>query len=70
MDINRIRDTLVKHEGLRLDLYQDHLGIYTVGVGHNIQERGISERVDNECCMGVPNNAPYRACAISSGQLN
>jgi lysozyme len=45
MDMNRIRDTLVKHEGLRLDLYQDHLGIYTVGVGHNIQERGISERV-------------------------
>jgi len=45
MDIDKIRQTLIKHEGMRLDLYQDHLGIYTIGVGHNIQERGITTRV-------------------------
>jgi lysozyme len=26
-------------------MYQDSLGIWTIGVGHNIQEKGISDRV-------------------------
>lgn len=45
MDLARVRETLIKHEGLRLDLYKDSLGIYTIGVGHNIQERGITAAV-------------------------
>ena len=36
---------LVEHEGERLKMYQDSKGIWTVGVGHNIQERGISKAV-------------------------
>lgn len=43
MDMKAVRERLIEHEGLRLDLYQDHLGIWTIGVGRNIQERGISE---------------------------
>jgi lysozyme len=45
MNIERIKETLIKHEGLRLDMYKDSLGIYTIGVGHNIQDRGITARV-------------------------
>jgi lysozyme len=36
---------LVWAEGERLDLYKDSVGIYTIGVGHNIQEKGVSKAV-------------------------
>lgn len=36
---------LVWAEGERLDMYKDSVGIWTIGVGHNIQERGISKAV-------------------------
>jgi lysozyme len=34
---------LIKHEGLRLNVYQDTLGIDTIGIGRNLQDRGISK---------------------------
>ena len=34
---------LIKHEGLRLTVYQDTLGIDTIGIGRNLQDRGISK---------------------------
>lgn len=34
---------LIRHEGCRLKPYRDSLGILTIGVGRNIQERGITE---------------------------
>ena len=34
---------LVEHEGLRLEVYQDSLGIDTIGVGRNLQDRGITK---------------------------
>jgi len=36
-----ITDLIIKHEGLELQPYQDSLGVFTIGVGHNL-ERGIS----------------------------
>jgi lysozyme len=33
----------VEHEGLRLEVYQDSLGIDTIGVGRNLQDRGITK---------------------------
>jgi lysozyme len=45
MDMERLRTTITRHEGARLEMYQDSLGIWTIGVGHNIQEKGISDRV-------------------------
>jgi|TARA_R110002124_G_scaffold258609_1_gene424393 lysozyme len=45
MNNERLRETIIRHEGIRLDMYQDTLGIWTVGVGHNIQEKGISQAV-------------------------
>ncbi len=38
-----IREQLIKHEGLRLKPYKDSLGIYTIGVGRNLDDVGISE---------------------------
>ena len=34
---------LIKHEGLRLTVYQDTLGIDTIGIGRNLLDRGISK---------------------------
>jgi len=45
MNNERLRETIIRHEGTRLDMYQDTLGIWTVGVGHNIEEKGISQAV-------------------------
>jgi len=36
-------EELVKHEGLRLRVYQDTLGIDTIGIGRNLKDRGISK---------------------------
>ena len=35
---------LIKHEGLKLTVYQDTLGIDTIGIGRNLQDRGISKK--------------------------
>lgn len=43
------RDALEAHvlwaEAERLHMYKDSVGIWTIGVGHNIEERGISKEV-------------------------
>ena len=41
--IERLTDLVVKHEGKRLDMYHDTVGVPTIGYGHNLLE-GISER--------------------------
>ena len=43
----------IKHEGLRLQVYKDTLGIDTVGIGRNLEDRGIT---DEELeWMDIPN---------------
>ena len=37
-----LRDDLIRHEGLRLFPYRDSRGLLTIGVGRNIEQRGIS----------------------------
>lgn len=34
---------LIEHEGLVLEVYQDSLGIDTIGIGRNLEDRGISQ---------------------------
>ena len=34
---------LIAHEGLRLQVYQDSLGIDTIGIGRNLEDRGITK---------------------------
>ena len=44
---------LMKSEGLRLEVYQDTLGIDTIGVGRNLEDRGITkEELD---ALDIPN---------------
>jgi len=40
---NKARNELKQDEGLRLKAYQDHLGVWTIGYGTNLQKLEISE---------------------------
>lgn len=42
-DRETLRQQLVRHEGLRLKPYRDTLGYLTIGVGRNLDGRGITE---------------------------
>ena len=39
----KLMEKLISHEGLRLTVYKDSLGIDTIGIGRNLQDRGISK---------------------------
>lgn len=43
-----LQNMLIAHEGLRLTVYVDSLGIETIGVGRNLRDKGISK---NEATM-------------------
>ena len=43
MNLETLKAQLVRHEGRRLKVYNDSLGIPTIGVGRNLQDVGISE---------------------------
>lgn len=46
-------DKLIEHEGMVLTVYKDSLGIDTIGIGRNLEDRGISkEELDH---MDIPN---------------
>tara|TARA_B100000287_G_scaffold21671_1_gene21361 strand:+ start:276 stop:821 length:546 start_codon:yes stop_codon:yes gene_type:complete len=36
-------DQLILHEGMELQVYKDHLGIDTIGVGRNLEDRGVTD---------------------------
>jgi lysozyme len=38
-----ISDMLVRHEGLKLKVYNDSVGIPTIGVGRNLRDRGLTK---------------------------
>jgi lysozyme len=40
-----LRSLLIKHEGLRLKPYRDTVGKLTIGVGRNLDDKGISEAI-------------------------
>lgn len=43
MPVNNIADQLIRDEGLQLKAYQDSKGIWTIGIGRNLQDKGISK---------------------------
>ena len=46
-------EKLIAHEGLRLQVYEDSLGIATIGIGRNLEDRGITpEEIE---WMDIPN---------------
>lgn len=42
LDIEKLRHQLIQHEGLKLKPYLCPAGKLTIGVGHNIEDRGIT----------------------------
>ena len=48
-----VTQMLIKHEGLRNFVYNDSIGIPTIGVGRNLKSRGIT----NAEAMYLLNNA-------------
>ena len=43
MNKNRFIKQMRFHEGVRSKVYKDHLGISTIAVGRNLEDRGLSE---------------------------
>lgn len=43
MEKERLKQLLIKHEGLKLKPYIDIVGKLTIGVGRNLDDRGISK---------------------------
>ena len=41
-ELERLREQLILHEGLRLKPYRDTVGKLTIGVGRNLDDKGIS----------------------------
>lgn len=66
-DLNHIKHALVQEEGLRLKVYNDTLGIPTIGVGRNLRNKGISEEeamqmLNNDiqdAVLDLKNNLPF-----------
>lgn len=48
IDRKQFEEHLVWAEAERLDLYKDSEGIWTIGVGRNIQEKGISQETSRQ----------------------
>jgi len=40
---SRLKSVLIRHEGLKLKPYKDTVGKLTIGVGRNLEDRGISK---------------------------
>ena len=45
MNMERLTETLIRHEGLRLEPYRCTEGKLTIGVGHNLDDNPISKRL-------------------------
>ena len=46
-------EELIRHEGLKLQVYKDTLGIDTIGIGRNLKDRGITKQELDE--LDIPN---------------
>ena len=39
-----IKEQLIRDEGKNRKMYQDAVGVWTIGVGHNLEAKGLSDR--------------------------
>ncbi len=53
MNIERLKAQLILHEGLKLKPYKDSVGKLTIGVGRNLDDKGIT---NNEAMMLLDND--------------
>lgn len=47
MNINRLKKSIKKHEGLRLKPYKCTAGKLTIGYGRNLEDKGITKKTAN-----------------------
>lgn len=67
MDVEKLKDQLILHEGLELKSYTCSAGYVTLGVGRNVEELGITEDearylLDNDILrvtQELDNNLPW-----------
>ena len=46
MNLTKLEDQLIRHEGLVLDIYKDSVGIWTIGVGRNLEPVGLRSEAE------------------------
>lgn len=51
MNVHHLLDQLIVHEGLRLKPYRDTAGKLTIGIGRNLEDRGITEAEARYLCL-------------------
>ena len=56
MDKTKLAEQLKKHEGLRLKPYTDTVGKLTLGIGRNLEDKGITEQ---EALFMLNNDVDY-----------
>lgn len=61
IDFNKFRERLIKEEGLELKPYVDSVGKLTIGIGRNLDDRGITEEEAYFLCRNDMAIA-YREC--------
>lgn len=76
MNKQRLREMLIEHEGVRLHPYRDVAGVLTIGVGRNLEDRGLTiEEVefmlnnDIDQCVEEAGKLPYFWSLSSNRQL-
>lgn len=45
MNKSKLREQIVLHEGLRLEAYKDTVGVWTIGVGRNMETNPVSDEL-------------------------
>ena len=45
IDFDLLKEELVRDEGYKTHLYKDSVGKYTIGIGHNIDDKGLPHAV-------------------------
>jgi lysozyme len=58
MNIPKLKEQLILHEGLKLKPYTDTVGVLTIGVGRNLDHVGVSEAeahflLDNDVAKAI-----------------
>ena len=46
MNLKKLEDQLIAHEGMVLDIYKDSVGIWTIGVGRNLEHGGLRSEAE------------------------
>jgi lysozyme len=46
VNLSKLEDQLIAHEGMVLDIYKDTVGIWTIGVGRNLEHVGLRSEAE------------------------